>query len=74
MLRWPAMPPVTTTPRIRKSPFYDATVAAGATTFTVYNKMFMPLSYGDLSAEYERLITTVAPASRGPWGSAPWRS
>ncbi|MDH5504582.1 MAG: glycine cleavage system protein T [Acidimicrobiia bacterium] len=54
------MPPVTTTPRIRKSPFYDATVAAGATTFTIYNKMFMPLSYGDLAAEYDRLINTVA--------------
>jgi len=35
-------------------------VAAGATAFTVYNKMFMPLSYGDLSAEYDRLIHRVA--------------
>ena len=35
-------------------------MAAGATAFTVYNKMFMPLSYGDLIAEYDRLIKGVA--------------
>ncbi|MDH3679067.1 MAG: glycine cleavage system protein T [Acidimicrobiia bacterium] len=51
---------VAQTPRIRRSPFYDATIAAGVTEFTVYNKMLLPLSYGDLAAEYRRLTEGVA--------------
>ncbi len=47
-------------PRIRRSPFYDATVAAGVTDFTVYNKMLLPLSYGDLDREYRCLTETVS--------------
>ncbi len=42
-------------PRVRKSPFFDAAVAAGVTRFTTYNHMYMPVSYGDLEAEYWRL-------------------
>lgn len=47
-------------PRERKSPFFDRTVAAGVTHFTIYNHMFMPVSYGDPEAEYRRLIEGVA--------------
>ena len=47
-------------PRVRKSPFYDATIACGASSITIYNRMFLPISYGDLLAEYERLTTAVA--------------
>lgn len=47
-------------PRIRLSPFYDATIEAGATEFTVYNKMLLPLSFGDLAAEYRSLTEGVA--------------
>ena len=47
-------------PRVRKSPFFEATLAAGATHFTVYNHMYMPVSYGDPAAEYRRLIEDVA--------------
>ena len=54
------MAQITPSPRIRKSPFYDATVRDGVTDFTVYNKMLMPTSFGDLKAEYERLIKGVA--------------
>ena len=54
------MPEITPSPRIRKSPFYEATVADGVTDFTVYNKMLLPLSFGDLRAEYDRLIKGVA--------------
>lgn len=43
-------------PRVRKSPYFDATVAAGVTSFSIYNHMYMPTSYGDLDAEYWRLI------------------
>ncbi len=51
---------ITATPRIRRSPFHDAVVAAGVTDATVYNKMLMPTSYGDLEAEYRRLLEGVA--------------
>ena len=45
-------PAITIGPRVRKSPFYDATIEAGAQAFTIYNHMFMPTSYGDTTAEY----------------------
>jgi len=47
-------------PRIRKSPFFNSTVKAGVSHFTTYNHMYMPVSYGDLAAEYDRLINGVA--------------
>lgn len=47
-------------PRIRHSPFYSSTVAAGATDFTVYNKMLMPTSFGDPAGEYQALTERVA--------------
>ena len=46
--------------RIRKSPFFDATVKAGVTHFSVYNHMYMPVSYGDVDAEYWRLVNGVS--------------
>lgn len=46
--------------RIRKSPFYNSTIASGAAKFTIYNHMYMPTSFGDPAAEYERLTTGVA--------------
>lgn len=46
--------------RIRPSPFYDATVAEGVTSFTVYNRMLMPTGYGDPEGEYRRLTEGVA--------------
>jgi len=54
------VPTVTPSPRIRRSPFHDAVVAAGVSDATIYNKMLMPTSYGDLVAEYRRLIEGVA--------------
>ncbi len=46
--------------RVRKSPFFEATLAAGMTHATVYNHMYMPVSYGDSLAEYKRLTEGVA--------------
>lgn len=46
--------------RIRKSPYYAATIAAGVTHFTIYNRMYMPTSYGDPLGEYQRLMTGVS--------------
>jgi len=50
---------ITIGPRVRKSPFYDATIRAGAKAFTIYNHMFMPTSYGDPTAEYWSLVGAV---------------
>jgi aminomethyltransferase len=47
-------------PRIRRSPYYEATIAEGATEFSVYNHMLMPTCYGDAEAEYWRLMKGVA--------------
>ncbi len=47
-------------PSVSKSPFYDATVDAGATEYTIYNHMYMPMSYGDPLGEYKTLTTGVS--------------
>lgn len=46
--------------RVRKSPYFDMTVKAGVTSFSIYNHMYMPVTYGDPMAEYDRLINGVA--------------
>ena len=45
---------------IRKSPYFDATVADGVQSFSVYNHMYLPGNFGDPQREYERLINAVA--------------
>lgn len=47
-------------PNIRKSAYFDATVADGVRSFSVYNHMYMPGHFGDPEAEYDRLINGVA--------------
>ncbi|NMM45499.1 glycine cleavage system protein T [Rhodospirillaceae bacterium KN72] len=47
-------------PNIRKSPYFDATVADGVRSFSVYNHMFIPGNFGDPDAEYDRLLNGVA--------------
>ena len=42
------MPEIMLGPRVRKSPYYEATMAAGVSAFTIYNHMYMPMSYGDV--------------------------
>ena len=51
---------ITISPRIRMTPFHASTIEAGLSDITVYNKMVLPTSYGDLKAEYDRLINDVA--------------
>ena len=48
------------TARIRPSPFYEACIAEGMTTASVYNRMILPASFGDPEAEYWRLIKGVS--------------
>ena len=47
------------TPRIRKSPFHEGTVKAGASGFTTYNHMTMPTFYKSLEDDYNSLINDV---------------
>lgn len=47
-------------PNLRKSPYFDATVAAGVRSFSVYNHMLIPGNFGDPDGEYDRLIEGVA--------------
>ena len=54
------MPPhIAMTARIRKSPFYEATVKHGIKVLSVYNHMYMPSIYHDLMTDYENLTTRV---------------
>ncbi|MEM8794415.1 MAG: glycine cleavage T C-terminal barrel domain-containing protein [Pseudomonadota bacterium] len=46
--------------RIKKSPFFEATVAAGVTHFSTYNRYCFPVGYGDPMGEYRRLTEGVA--------------
>ncbi len=46
-------------PRVRKSPFFEATLRSGARTFTIYNHTYLVTSYGDPVAEYWSLVNDV---------------
>ena len=48
------------TPRVRRSPYFAATVADGVRSFQSYNHMLMPTGYGDPMAEYRRLTEGAA--------------
>ena len=47
-------------PQVRKSPFFEATCRDGLASASVYNHMYLPTSYGDPIAEYQRLTQGVA--------------
>ncbi len=47
-------------PNIRTSPYFDATVAEGVRSFSIYNHMAIPGNFGDPDAEYDRLLNGVA--------------
>ena len=42
--------------RARQSPYFERARSAGACMYTLYNHMVMPVSYGQPSAEYDRLM------------------
>ena len=44
---------------LRKSPYFDATVADGVESFSVYNHMLIPAHFGDPDNEYRQLIENV---------------
>ncbi|MGI0149332.1 MAG: glycine cleavage T C-terminal barrel domain-containing protein [Thermoplasmata archaeon] len=46
--------------RLRRSPFFDATLRAGCKSYTVYNHTFLPSYYDDPVKEYWHLLKHVA--------------
>jgi aminomethyltransferase len=46
-------------PRVRKSPFFDATIRYGAKAFTIYNHVYMPTCYTSPIDEYWSLVNDV---------------
>lgn len=50
---------MTLTPRIRKSPYFDATVRYGATSFMAYNNMYLPLGYDTPENEFWHIVNDV---------------
>jgi glycine cleavage system aminomethyltransferase T len=44
---------------VRKSPYFDATVADGVASFSVYNHMFSPAHFGEPEGEYQALLDNV---------------
>ena len=47
-------------PRIRKSPFFEASRRAGCKAYSVYNHMYMPLFYEDPLSDYWNLMNNVS--------------
>lgn len=54
------VPELTYSTRTRPSPYFDATVAAGATGFSVYNHMLLPTYYASPEEDYWGLINGVS--------------
>ncbi len=54
-----SLPFISFGPRVRKSPYFDATLRAGARAFTVYNHTYMPTSYTNPVDEYWNLVNGV---------------
>ena len=46
-------------PRIRKSPYFEATRRYGAKEFSVYNQMYLPMGYSDPETEFWNLVNNV---------------
>ena len=50
---------ITLSDRLRKSPYYEATLRSGAISFTIYNHMLMPVVYEGTEDDYWNLINNV---------------
>lgn len=51
--------PLATGPRLRRSPFFEATRRYGCKAYTVYNHMLLPLYYQSPEADFWRLVKDV---------------
>lgn len=55
----PSSPTAILSARIRKSPFFAATLRHGCKAYSIYNHMFMPLYYESPEADFWRLVNDV---------------
>jgi len=46
-------------PRVRKSPYFNSTIKYGAQAYSVYNHMYMPISYKGTIQDYKNLLNSV---------------
>ena len=46
-------------PRVRKSPFFLSTIKHGASAFTIYNHMYLPISYEGVIEDYNNVLNGV---------------
>ena len=46
-------------PRVRKSPYFNSTMKYGAQAFSIYNHMYMPISYDGPTEDYHKLLNGV---------------
>ena len=46
-------------PRVRKSPFFFSTIKHGASAFTIYNHMYLPISYEGVIEDYNKVLNGV---------------
>ena len=46
-------------PRVRKSPYFNSTIKYGATAFSVYSHMYMPVTYDGTLEDYKKLLDGV---------------
>ncbi len=46
-------------PRVRKSPYFNSTIKYGAQAFSVYNHMYMPISFEGTVEDYHNLLNGV---------------
>ena len=46
-------------PRVRKSPFFISTMNHGASAFTIYNHMYLPISYEGVIEDYNKVLNGV---------------
>src|SRR3970282_3034895 len=45
--------------RLRRSPYFEATLRSGCRGYRVYTHMFLPIAYDDLEQEYRKLLNDV---------------
>ena len=46
-------------PRVRKSPYFESTMKYGAQAFSIYNHMYMPISFEGTVEDYKNLLNGV---------------
>ena len=46
-------------PRVRKSPYFNSTMKYGAQAFSIYNHMYMPISFSGTVEDYKKLLNGI---------------